>query len=725
MPNIEVDKFLNTKFPNLESLNEVDSVIHEIEDDISKSQNDHVDNSKNEINNSYISDPPLSKANEFLNQLKDYVKNPDDESIIELNKLIEKYGRVPAITYSKELVEQKLKLIKESEIRKRFVEILDELNDFEIFELHDLSNLDKSFDEKLKIYNKVSELRDEINDFKKSSSNINFHIDVNTNELYEEIELKLNEIVTGQLSKKLKDLLIPKLNDWDSDNSKNNLDSSTLLEFKLLLDLQLKSMQHTRMRAGSTITFWAIDCLVRKFQNKFIFHFEGNGETNRIDKPEFAFSYIVGYLRQNINHAKFLFASYFANSCKQNYPNNNEINIEGSFSTWFITSILIPLRKKLTKEISFLLDSNNNHLLSHVVSEVKKFDEEVKQEFAFIPIKGEEWGGLTNDLILNRDVVWNAWLKNEKDFVNKRFQEIVEMNDAFIIEYDLVEKGQTKPTKSAINLKNLLENITSNYETLPLKFQLKFLSEVQLKLLTFYYDTLKKGVNALKSIKNVEMEGVSTLERICRIWCSSKYIIEMMQKWSNEIIFVELWKSLNNGNPLQLETTFFESVIRNYEKEILDKIPSLLTKYFERQLNRTMKGYFEENSNWSLTEETTGNDNELDFVIQTLNKDQNYLQNTVSILTFNSWKLLLSNIVANYFEKNVALVNTFTPFGADKLERDVNHIFESLGLIKTFDQYKRLILISKILHDGKIVEDLTLYPVIDDSEASMLLMRRK
>ncbi|KAG0675031.1 hypothetical protein C6P42_001940, partial [Pichia californica] len=658
MSNAAIDEFLNTKFPTVDSLNSVDTVIHEIENTISNT------NKGNDNNNKEIMD--ISKANSFLEILRGYVKNPTDESLYLIEELINKYGNIPAITYSKELVEQKLKLIKESQIRKDFVIILDKLNDFEIFELNDLSNIESSYDEKVQVVNKISEFRTDIDNFKKysnSNSNSNyFHIDIDINKLYSELESKLYEIINNKLCDTFKKSLILKIDNWDSEKENIKvIDSTAISEFNLLLNLQLKSASHSTFIAGSeNITFWAIDCLIAKFQNKFIFHFEGNGETNRIDKPEFAFSYLVGYLRKNIDHAKYLFASNFAKCCKKNGD-----DILGSFSTWFITSTLIPLRRKFTKEISLLLETNNSSLLSHFVTEIKKFDEEIEQEFAFIPLKGQEWGGLTNDLILSRDIVWNAWLQNEKDFVNKRFEEIVEMDDAFLIDTDIVENGKTKPTKSANNLKNLLENITTNYDSLPLKYQLKFLSEVQLKLLNFYFDTLKKGVSALKTIKNVEIDGVSTLERICRIWCSSQYIIEMMKKWSNEIIFIELWKSLNTDN--NTETTFFESVINGYEREILKTIPSLLTKYFERQLNRTMKGYFEDNNEWILTTEKPEKDDELEFVIQTLSTDQRYLQNTVSFITFNNWKLLISNIVATYFEKNIAVVNNFNSFGADKL----------------------------------------------------------
>lgn len=716
--NAVVNEFLNTKFPTVESLNSVDSVIHEIEDSLKEFENDAIDRDNSSDSNM------LEKATEFLNMLRLYVVEPTDEGLYELDKLIDTYGNVPAITYTRELVTQKLRLIKESQINEDFLQLLNKLNDFQILELGESKNFD-DYETKKVIVEKVTSLRNSIDNFKVTTVDFNSHIGIDTNGLCGELDNKLIDIVIPELQNKFTKSLTEKIKTWDNDDKGNSavaklIGKVELSEFKLLLQLQLVTLKHDNLIPGSNTTIWAIDCLCDKFQTKFVYHFEGDGETNRIDKPEFAFSYVIGYLRKHINEAKLFFASEFAKCCHD--------KINGSFSTWFVTSLLLPLKKKFTKEISFLLESENGHLLSHFVNEVKKFDEQIKQEFAFMPLKDEEWGGLTNDLILSRDDVWNVWLQNEKSFVNARFEEIVEMDNAFTLEYDVVENGKTKPTRSAINLKNLLEGITSNYDTLPLKFQLKFLSEVQLKLLNFYFDTLKKGTNALRGIKNIQIDGVSTLERICRIWCSGKYITEIMDKWGDDIIFIELWSALNdeseNGKN-KSEISFFESVIKGYEREILDKIPQLITGYFERQLNRTMKDYFQNNTDWAFNIKKETNTDELDFVIKTLSSDLEYLKTTVSFATFNSWKLLVSNMVASYFEKNVALANTFTPEGTDKLEDDINKIFKSLQLVESYQSYGRVMRIISVLRTGKLDCDNTKYPTLDDSELSILLMRRK
>lgn len=682
-PHMSIESFINLKFPSIDSLSTVDDVI-------------------SKLSISPKPSPPVtstSDAQDLINTLKSFNQNPKDSNISQLDDLINQYGSIPALTYTRELTLQKLKLLNEKHVYVKYTAVLDLLNDFEIFQLNDINDGILTYDEKVQIVQTVFKIRDEIEKFQMLIID-----NEDSRQLLNNLNLKLFEIVNSNLVEIFKSSLIHHVDKWE-DHTKS-LESSKL-EFKLLLDLQIASDLNIK-------TFWALDSLISKFHNKFIYHFQGTQETNNINKPEFSFSYIIGYLRNNLHTAQSHYSSIFATSIM-----NKEIN--GSFNTWFITSTLQILKNKFNIELPIFLKNENNQLLSHFINELKKFDAQIKNEFAYIPNKDIEWFGLTNELILNNENIWNIWLQNEKDFVNFRFNEIIDMENAFLIEDDYVENGLTKPTKSSANLKNLLNGITVNYTSLPLKFQLKFLSDVQLKLINYYFDTLKNGLFALKSIKNVVVDNVSTLERICRIWCSSKYLVEIMDKWSNEIIFIKLWESLNN-NAQNYQTTFFESVINNYNKDILSKIPNLIINYFERQLNRTMKEYFQDNLDWIHPNTTTTN--KFEFLIQTIDSDLKFLKNTVSNKTFIEWKLLISNTIALYFEKNIALVNNFSTEGAIKLEHEVNYIFDMLNLVKSYNDYGKLISIIHVLRDGKVDQSIE-YPEVDDVTLSMLLLRRK
>ena len=709
-----IQQFLNTRLPSLDALATVDATIAEI------SGSEVQEQSETSAQNHNDNDNDTSLAISVLDTLRSCVRTPSVQAIKEIDTLIDQYGPVPAFTYARILVVKKHELQQRLDVERQYLHLLSSVQ--QIGTINGTST---------NICADVQSLRAELDAFSEQHRNTTLKTiplsDFDVIALIDHLYTLLYGTVKSMIRPQLQETLQVKVKSWE----KTDVDVAAQTEaFTILLQLQLSAAPPSLVM-GDTDTIWAIDALVVEFQKKFKFHFQGKGETNRLDKPEFAFSYVSGYLSENLQRAQGMFATPFASTV----ANANAITVPASFSTCFITSLLPMLRMKFSKEITMLLDMRNGHLLSHFVSEVKKFDALLIQKFAYCPTEGQEWTGLTKELVLSRDEVWSIWLSNEKQFVNDRFDEIVSMEDAFSIESDVVELGRTKPTKSSLNLKNLLEGITASYDSLPLKYQMRFLSEVQLKLLNFYFDTLKNGLSALRGIKNVHVDGVSTLERICRVWCSAKYMIEVMQMWSNELTFIELWNSLvdNDRDAGSLdskgyEITFFESVINGYRDDILRKVPALVKGYIERQLNRTMKDYFQTNRSWSHVQVETESEKEhegmadLNSAISTLNKDLRYLKATVSTATYYEWKLMISDTVASYFEKNIALANSFSRSGAEKLQLHLDHVFHRVGLVMAVDGgYGHARTVVQVLQTGQIDEQ---WPSIDDATLATLLIRR-
>lgn len=478
---------------------------------------------------------------------------------------------------------------------------------------------------------------------------------------------------------------------WDEE--KAPLDTTA---FSNLLRLQAFAT-FTPLVPGTINTLWATDVLVNNFRTKFLFHFEGTGETNRLDKPEFALNYALTYLGKAIPTARHTYAEAFSKA-------NQGHHFTPSLSSWLITSVLAILRRKFAAQMSLFVA--NGRVLSHLVSELNAFDVALASEYGFVPSPETEWRGLTYDLVLSNDDVWCSWLANEKQFVNARFQEITESPNAFLIEHDVVPNGRTKPTASAVNMKNLLESITDSYANLPIAFQMKFLAEVQLKLLNFYFTTLKNGLSALSFIKTCAVDGVSTLERICRIFCAATFLIEAMHKWDNSMVFVRLWQEINGGTTGH-STTFFASVIKGYQTDILDKVPKLLAKYYDMQLNRTMKAYFAAHPDWSLKSYEDGVSPELLQVVTALQADLSYLQATISTKSLAHWRLILARNLAHYLENNVVLAHRFSAPGAAKFDSDLEYLFTELSLVREKESHGKLAAMLSFYTLGEASKDLS------------------
>lgn len=657
---MQLAAFINTNFTSTGDLAVVDDLLRNL---------DHPEGLNGENNAISIDDSTQS----VYNHLKTIALAKESISLKEMDILIAKNGSSPLISFTREIVVQKLQLQREKTQIQTFLSISNNINTLKEWKYEQGATKDEKNDLLLQLSN----LKNEISNF-----NETFQLN---NSLIDEFQslIKRNILQSFQYD------LTSSSKEWDSDKPLENSISTSLLEFEQLLKLQLISTWDS-LEPGKDTTLWAIDCLISSFKTKFIYHFEGTGETNRIDKPEFALSYTQTYIHKYLPICKSIWNNSFNKSIK-----NNSL-ITPSFSSWFITSLLAILRNKFNLQMNTC--KSNGKLLSHLVNELKKFDIELTNEFNFVPSQNEEWKGLTYDLILSDESVWETWLSNEKEFVNKRFQEIIDSPQAFNIEHDVIEDGKTKPSKSSVNLKNLLESITDSYSNLPIAFQMKFLSEVQLKLLNFYFTTLKNGLSALSFIKSTSVDGVSTLERICRIFCASDFLVEMMNKWDNSIVFIQLWQSINGD---KLDTTFFGSVIKGYKNDILAKIPKLLIKYFDMQLNRTMKEYFSHNRDWSL--KSYDNDMpsvELDQVISSFESDFQYLSITISKRALIKWKGILSKNVAQYLENNMLLSYKFSSAGATKFQKDVEYLFQKLDLIREKATYGRVVQILQFYIDG-------------------------
>ena len=94
------------------------------------------------------------------------------------------------------------------------------------------------------------------------------------------------------------------------------------------------------------------------------------------------------------------------------------------------------------------------------------------------------------------------WLEFENRLALRRFDnEIINASDAFSIDHDYQGLNHDKeinlhilrPTYSAYGLVKLISNLNSHFQTLNIvKYQLQFVSRIQLGLIDKYYDIIKK-----------------------------------------------------------------------------------------------------------------------------------------------------------------------------------------------------------------------------------------
>lgn len=293
----------------------------------------------------------------------------------------------------------------------------------------------------------------------------------------------------------------------------------------------------------------AFKALLAPIDLRFQYHFEGNASTNKPDKPEWAFHHFINIVD---THADFL-TGPVTKALKQSARFSDR---NGVYE--FIVAFLPSIRRKMFS--LFLEVADSPQLLSHLVYEAVMFDNALKEKYYFLPYGRQSWRGISGDLLSNED--WfQKWQAVENASAIERYEEIIDSTDAFELDFDSVDSNETKPTESAINLKDLLETITEHYASLTsVKFRLRYFLTVQVNLLDKYYARLLESIDAFdnmsstftRAVGGVSAEnlklvtGMNGLERLCRIFGSLNYISLCLEQWGDDEVCIDPFNFFRN-----------------------------------------------------------------------------------------------------------------------------------------------------------------------------------
>jgi hypothetical protein len=330
-------------------------------------------------------------------------------------------------------------------------------------------------------------------------------------------------------------------------------DQGIAVEFKTGFD-KLLVLQGPDLQAGikDALPLLPFEVLVKPLALRFRYHFEGDRPTNRIDKPEWFLAHLTGLVS---TYAPFL------NDIVQpvlSESSNPLINTRDAI-TEFITSLLAIVRRKTKHLLPQIVDQAQ--LLSHFIHEMIKFDAELREEFYYTPFGCDgPWKGMTHEVLVVENG-FEDWLKVEKEFALSRYQTILAAPDAWTLDYDSVEPFDSKPTKSAIHLKDLLETVTDSYRPLiSFSQRLRFLIDIQISILDQYHERLNSSVEAFRVLSSSiaravqgtskeevqSLSGLAGLERLCKVYGSAMHMENCMRDWSEDVFFLELWEDLES-----------------------------------------------------------------------------------------------------------------------------------------------------------------------------------
>ncbi|KAG4301221.1 hypothetical protein PCK1_002531 [Pneumocystis canis] len=344
---------------------------------------------------------------------------------------------------------------------------------------------------------------------------------------------------------------------------------------------------------------------------QFQYHFMEKRKTNRIDKPEWFYTYILDTISSFVN----FFSTKIQNIINETPGcNRNSLNE-------FITALLKILKRKIQTSIKFFL--MDVHIFSHFIHETIKFDNALQQNFGYLPYNGQ-WDGIIH-IVLGNPQTFMTWVELEKKFSIEQFQNIIDLSvspDAWDLDYDSLSEVETKPTISSLRIKNLIESITEQYCLLKdFNQKITFFIEIQGNILYNYYERLKcaadafeitfsRIIQAVSKTKTDEMtQGKKGLKTLCRVYGSCVFIESCLSDWDNDIFFLELWQDLisnmtKNNFPGEITSFKNENILSELnQNSLFDKISSLyfnlqnrieklIIRHLEREIKEELRPYF-------------------------------------------------------------------------------------------------------------------------------------
>lgn len=458
-----------------------------------------------------------------------------------------------------------------------------------------------------------------------------------------------------------------------------------------------------------------IEVMARPIEQRFTYHFSGNKNTNRLDKPEYFLSHVTGLISE---HSGFLdtalqplLVQHFRGSDLAFTPAYIDA------TTAFISALLPMLQRKL-KSIANQV-SSQPQLLSHLVHEVMAFDTMLQESFAYSPSSPSvPWRGLSY-FLLDTCGFFNKWLSAERDFALSRYQSIIDASDSKELDYDSVSYEATKPTKAAIRVNDLLETITDRYRTLASFSQkLRFLMDIQIAIFDQYLERLRSSLEAYVTMTSAigrrmqgvskedqtELHGVKGLDHLCRVFGSAEYLERAMQDWSDDVFFLELWEELQeraktrdrvsrslgelqeikqktsaavggeeaNG---ELQGALFDETAASYQR-LRIRSEGVLVETLTYNIREALRPYARV-ATWASLSSTTASGTisaELEPTLRLLSDYFGFLSNAVGRTALRRLSRQVTHSIQSFLWDNVLTRHSFSTAGATRLSVDVSAI---------------------------------------------------
>lgn len=412
--------------------------------------------------------------------------------------------------------------------------------------------------------------------------------------------------------------------------------------------LQLQEIGQSLRSPNEDENLYPLQALVHPVALRFKYHFDGERETNRPDKPEWYFTHVANVAH---DHRPFMEGTVQRLLTGTKFQNVN---------AWhqYVKLLLGILERKVKRSVPQLL--GRPALLAHTIYQSLLFDSSLRElGYEFDQVEGKkdgeaEKGGISR-IILDENEWFDAWIEGEKKFADDQYHEIISATDAWVIVDDhsadvegitRLDESDIKATNSARRVRALVEQITDRYTPLPsFRQRTQFLIRVQVPVLENYHSRISSSLDAFETLSSALVRavpgalavdtaktdskrltgGVEGSQRLCKALLSARYVENAMRAWGEETFFLELWAEINrraylragvsahhslpepNAWPQSMqgtpEGTIFEELMTQYAN-LVSRAEDMLIHQICGECETSLKGHF--NSLASLLDSAEG-----------------------------------------------------------------------------------------------------------------------
>ncbi|XP_075161070.1 RAD50 interactor 1 [Haematobia irritans] len=406
--------------------------------------------------------------------------------------------------------------------------------------------------------------------------------------------------------------------------------------------------------------------LIAPFRHRFMYHFTGVRQTNRLDKPEWFFTQILNWGKDSHLFVGKTFQSSAVKAGKLDF----NIRLE------FMRGLIQLTIEKLCMDIEEI--SSDENLFAHLLDETLAFEAELRENFGY-PASFP-----SAICVVTQPVYLLKWISLEERFCSEKMDMILQAESPWHLIDPNIYEDELKIPKCADQFIRLLEAIKDRYYSLIQPgHQLQFLS-LQLELI----DNFRRRLVQLHSSGMVE--SIPILNAI-------NYIKMVLSEWGENVHYLHLQTALVGPSAEEISSVF-ENPISELDHWTENLLKNLATKAVNEIKAKSMPY---RHDCWPTMPEQN---NKEPFILspsagemfQVMVTVLHNLERELSSNLFNLTLRLIAQQIDIFMLDSMIMNTKFSPAGSAQFNYDMTR-----NLFALFGQYcRRPDLLFKRIHDA-------------------------